>query len=109
MVFKKLITGVLLSFGLLGLAQASPDQQERQQFCQAVARVAYDVGLAKEAGMTKDMLEKGIAELVVELEGMPKNMVEEVVHFLREAFASKRPADIEAVAIFNSCVNKKNV
>jgi hypothetical protein len=104
---KKYLLGLLVALTSL-LAFASPETEARLQFCKATAYTALDVVAAKQQGMTKGQFETALAELLAELKGqLPDNELGEIVHFLREAFASTGTPQATAQRIFDSCVQSK--
>lgn len=105
---KKLLLGLLVVLSLSSFA--GPAQEERRNFCAATAYTAIDVMNAKINGMGVQEFETALGELVAALDGqLSKSEIEEVKHFLREAYSAPAPGSHVAQRIFDQCMSQKQV
>lgn len=105
----KATLGAILALAAL-TSLASPAREERSQFCAATAQTAYEVILLREQGMPKETFDKGLAALLLDLDGqLSKSQLEEVKHFLQEAYVSQGSPSGTARRIFEACMNQKIV
>ena len=97
----------LLSFSL----QASPAQQERREFCSAVAEWSAQASSAKVLGMDKETFEGKLFEFAMLLlsNGVPGELVTEALMFMAEAYGNGYSVSETQAKTFKDCTTRKNV
>lgn len=106
---KKYLLGLLLALASLS-SFAGPAQDERRDFCAATAYTSLDVMQAKINGMGVQEFETKLQELIDAISGkFSKAQLEEIKHFLREAYAAEAPGSHVAQRIFDQCMSQKQV
>jgi hypothetical protein len=102
---KKALLASFLSLGLVASAMASPHTQEKQAFCETVAK-NYKAGVdAKKLGMTEDELESRIVMFAMGLlqNGMPEPIIKMLVKPIVDGYFGVSSAQ----AHYGACMNQE--
>jgi hypothetical protein len=105
--FKKFLLACILAFPLF--AMAGPEQMERHDFCGAVAENSAQAAAARTLGMEKKEFDTKMDEYAVLLlsKQVPVNLVQEMVFYMKEAYAAGHGTASTMEAIYKACMNKK--
>ena len=104
---KNTILAVLLCLGLTASSMASPAQQEKQAFCEMVAK-NYKAGVeAKQMGMSEAELESRIVMFAMNLiqNGAPDHVIRMLVKPIVDGYFGQN----SAMAHFNACMSQESI